>query len=146
MYRTIRLSKGDDRALPGLWGDEAEETGHSEESGVEGEVEWSERGGLGVGVVWGRGGKWGFSWVRGASTGAQATTSTVSPPMRQTRPRRNIVIFLFQYFHMYFYIVYRDQGGPSRLHSSFLLLLGPAGANQPHCQRPGHRGLEFLAR
>ena len=31
--RTIRLSKGDDRALPGRWGGEAEETGHSEESG-----------------------------------------------------------------------------------------------------------------
>ena len=31
-------------------GGEAEETGHSEESGVGGEVEWSERGGLGVGV------------------------------------------------------------------------------------------------
>ena len=28
-------------------GDEAEETGHSEESGVEGEVEWSESGVLG---------------------------------------------------------------------------------------------------
>ena len=37
-------------------GGEAEETGHSEESGMEGEVEWSERGGLGVGVGWGRGG------------------------------------------------------------------------------------------
>ena len=34
-------------------GDEAEETGHSEESGVEGEVEWSERGG----------GGWGWKWV-----------------------------------------------------------------------------------
>ena len=58
VYRTIRLSKGDDRALPGLWGVEAEETGHSEESGVEGEVEWSEGGelGLGVGSSWGRGG------------------------------------------------------------------------------------------
>ena len=33
-------------------GGEAEETGHSEESGVE----WSERGGLGVGVGWGKGG------------------------------------------------------------------------------------------
>ena len=50
VYRTIRLSKGDDRALPGLLGGEAEETGHSEESGVEGEVEWNERGELGVGV------------------------------------------------------------------------------------------------
>ena len=35
-------------------GGEAEETGHSEESGMEGEVEWSERGELGVGVGWGR--------------------------------------------------------------------------------------------
>ena len=56
-------------------GDEEEETGHSEESGIEGEVEWSERGELGVGSV-------------GLASGVQATTSTVSPPMRQTRPRR----------------------------------------------------------
>ena len=35
-------------------GGEAEETGHSEESGGEGEVEWSERGELGVGVGWGK--------------------------------------------------------------------------------------------
>ena len=54
VYRTIRLSTGDDQALPGLWGGEAEETGHSEESGVEGEGEWSERGRLGVRVGWGR--------------------------------------------------------------------------------------------
>ena len=33
-------------------GVEAEETGHSEESGVEREVEWSERGELGAGVGW----------------------------------------------------------------------------------------------
>ena len=38
VYRTIRLSKGDDRALPGLWGVEAEETGHSEESVWGGEI------------------------------------------------------------------------------------------------------------
>ena len=54
VYRAIRLSKGDDRALPGLWGGEAEETGHIEESGVEGDVEWSEREELGKGVGWGR--------------------------------------------------------------------------------------------
>ena len=29
-FRIIRLSKGDDRALPGLWGGEAEEAGHSD--------------------------------------------------------------------------------------------------------------------
>ena len=60
VYHTIRLSKGGDLALPGLWEGEADETGHSEESGVEGGVEWSERGGLGVGVcLGGGGGGWG---------------------------------------------------------------------------------------
>ena len=45
-------------------------------------------GGLGVGVGWPPpGGGEGVSWVRGASTGGQATTSTVSPPMRQTNQR-----------------------------------------------------------
>ena len=32
VYRTMCF-KGDDRALLGLWGDEAEETGHSERGG-----------------------------------------------------------------------------------------------------------------
>ena len=41
-WSIIRLSKGDDRALLGLWGGEAEEAGHSEVSGVKGEVERSE--------------------------------------------------------------------------------------------------------
>ena len=49
VYRTIRLSKGDDRAFLGLWRGEAEETGHSEESGVWGEAEWNEWGGGGGG-------------------------------------------------------------------------------------------------
>ena len=81
VYCTIRLSKGDDRALPGLWGGEAEETGHSEESGVEGGVEWSERGGAGGGSGLGkRGGM--LVGSGGASTSVQATTSTVSPPTR----------------------------------------------------------------
>ena len=40
VYHTIRLSKGDDRALLGLWGGEAEETGHSEVSGVKGMKCW----------------------------------------------------------------------------------------------------------
>ena len=45
------------------------------------------RGGVGGGSGLGKRGG-GVSWVRGASTGVQATTSMVSPPMRQTRPRR----------------------------------------------------------
>ena len=49
VYHIIRLSKGDDRALLGLWGVEAEETGHSEVSRVKGEVEWNERGAVGGG-------------------------------------------------------------------------------------------------
>ena len=48
VYHTIRLLKGDDRALLGLWRGEAEKTGHSEVSGVKGGVEWNERGEVGV--------------------------------------------------------------------------------------------------
>ena len=46
-------------------GGEAEETGHSEESGVEGEVEWSERGGVGGGGGLGKGdgGLVGSAWL-----------------------------------------------------------------------------------
>ena len=49
-------------------------------------MEWE--GGVGGGSGLGKRGGRGVSWVRGASTGVQATTSTVSPPMRQTRPQR----------------------------------------------------------
>ena len=49
-------------------------------------MEWE--GGVGGGSGLGKRGGRGVSWVRGASSGVQATTSTVSPPMRQTRPRR----------------------------------------------------------
>ena len=44
------------------------------------------RGAVGGGSGLGKKGG-GVSWVRWASTGVQATTSTVSPLMRQTRPR-----------------------------------------------------------
>ena len=53
------LSKGDDRDLLGLWGDEAEEKGHSEVSGLKGGAEWNERGGVGGGRGFKLGGRGG---------------------------------------------------------------------------------------